>query len=289
MTDRSGVCSPLRFLNSIQMIKQLSIFLFCTALLFIAGISSCKKLDHNTGFETFSEVFFDKTTSVTENHLAAKYNGFPIDWDVSGKIKVPAGEREFEFYDTRSGKVLGKKSVNIVAGKPENYLIFQPSEDSPLAFLDPNEQAGEAAAPEGFMKIKIANYAKDLLPFDKIDIVVLGVTDNFEFIEVATIASVGSNLENESYHLIPTDNRFSGGYTFWFKEHGSQSPVKDFGGTNNYANQGYFFSPESTVPYPNKKIFTIYFTAMEAPYEYEGFLKKDDKFYDINPNVLFSN
>src|SRR5690606_19298050 len=149
-------------------------------LLLTLNFTACKKLDHDEGFTSIGEVYIDASGApALYDGLKVNYNGVPVDIQpYSGttyRVRVPEGESTFQFYNGEtSGDILAEKTVNIVPGSPETLLLFQPTETSDVAILDPNEQDNEEAAPEGFLKIKIANYANTALPLDKYDIVVEG-------------------------------------------------------------------------------------------------------------------
>lgn len=250
-------------------------------LVIIIGFSSCKKLDYNNGFSTFADIFF-LNNSINKN-LAAKYNGSPITWDQgSGKIHTLEGEGTFEFYDKNSKVSFGTKKVNVTASAPQKIMLFQPIEDAPIAFLDPNAQEEEAPPKQGFMKIKLANYAANLLPFDKIDVVVYALVGR-TFVKVGVIENVGKNLDSEEYHQVSIGEITPGRvptYQFSFMNHATQEEVKNNAGTR-------YMSPSFNAA-DTKGIYTIYLTPFDAP-EIDFFLKYNGKYYSVFPNILFPN
>lgn len=249
-------------------------------LLIIIGFSSCKKLDYDNGFASFADIFF-VNNSVNKN-LAVKYNGNPIPWDLgSGRIHTLQGEGSFEFYDKSSNVTLGTKKVNVSAKGLNKFLIFQPSEEAPFSFLDPNGQANEAAPEKGYMKIKIANYAPKLIPFEKIDVVIYGLVD-MAYVKIGVIENVGKNLDKEQYHLVSkgavtAEDPF---YQFSFIDHVTKAEVKNFGG-------GRYASLNLTAD-AVKGIYTIYLTSQTAS-KGNSRIKYEEGYYHIGPRVLFSN
>lgn len=256
----------------------------------IITFTSCEKIDVDQGFTAFGEVFFvpDQTASYQTGHLKVMYNGNPVELQGgTGRIRVPEGEGKFEFYDESKGEVLGEKTVNIIPGSPETFNLFQPTETDPIAFLDPNGQDNEEAAPEGFMRVKIANYAGDLLPND-LDIVVLGLNMNFETVELATLESVSNNIGEEQYRQIPTGGSDILAYTFKFRDRKTQGFVKMHGG-EDYWSQSFFLYPDMISPYPEKRVYTIYLRSIEQWGEHPLFIKSGDKYYEISPEILYAN
>ncbi|HMI03484.1 MAG TPA: hypothetical protein VK541_13425 [Pedobacter sp.] len=255
-------------------------------LLAVVGLSSCKKLDYDKSFTKFVDVYFKNNAALAGN-LGVKYAGKTIDWESDGKIKVVEGEGTFEFYDKRSGSVLGNKTITVTASQVEEFIVFQPNENDPVAILDPDAQAKEPVPGQDFMKIKVANYSTDLLPYEKTDVVVIGITSAFEFVTLATIESVGQNLDQETYHLIPTGGSDVIAWTFSFVEHGTNTKLKNAAG-EDYINVNSFLYPDEIQPRPEKNIYTIYFNPVVRS-EDPIFLKLNDIYYDIQPTVLFAD
>lgn len=255
------------------------------SLLVLFSFNSCKKQDYDTGFTTFAEVFFIPQNVASA--LVVKVGNTPIDWqDGTGKIRVPEGENTFVFYNKANGKKIGEKTVNIIAGSPETYKLFQPTESDPIAFLSPNGQEGEEAAPDGFMKLKIANYAGSLVP-KELDVVVLGLNENLETVELATLESVTNNIGEEQYRKVPTGGSNILAYTFKFRDRATQKFVKN-DAKEDYWNQNNFLYPGSMSPVPEKRIYTVYLKIYEAS-EYPAYIKAGDKYYEINPEILYAD
>src|SRR5690606_24897246 len=184
-----------------------------------------------------------------------------------------------------------KKTVNIVPGSPESLLLFQPTETSDVAILDPNEQDNEEAAPEGFLKIKIANYANTALPLDKYDIVVEGDDGLNGWQELDVIKGVGTNLEGETYHLVAKGAQMYS-YRFTYRIPSTGEFVLNGRGTV-YTSGGVWEYPN---PKPQKDVFT-FFLSESKDRELEGATNAqkgrgtvvDGWIYSITPNILFAD
>lgn len=258
----------------------------------ICGFSSCKKIEVDQGITKFGEVYFDltKAASYRSGNLQVRYNGNIIEMAqiIEGRIRVPEGEAKFEFLDKKSNSVLAEKTIVINSEKPEKYNLFQPSEEDGIAIFNTSEQENELAAPEGFIKIKIANYARKALPHDLIDIVVEANTGSFNIID--TLISIGTKLDEAKFILLKkVPDAFS--YRFSYRVHKSQEPVLNARGTL-YTSGGAW-----TYPDPSKNILTMYLVeSHEADLENASNAAKgrgvivDGKYiYRISPIILFAD
>lgn len=269
------------------------------SFLLVVGFCSCEKGDYVKSYAEFVNVYFDGTKVALANNgegifIAAKYNGYPIAWDVhSKKIKVVEGEGKFEFYDTRDGRVVAEKTVDVKPGTQETYMLFQPTEQSAVSFVDPHAQDNEAAAPAGHIKLKVGNYAQEIIPFEKIDIKVsiqYFDADWNEFIEeVGTIKGIGNSVDDAAYHILPDgvpDGVTEYGYTFEISDNATGQPLLNHGGTN-YSMAA--FMPPYMDPVPVKQVYTLFLVARKAWGEAPPFIKLGDDFYEVAANVLFAN
>ncbi len=278
--------------------KNQSIIIVLVSL--VTGLFSCGKEQSGEPFATFVDVYFDAdNTALRDNtgvFIAAKYNGHPIDWNVAlKKMRVLAGEGKFEFYDTRNGKTVAEKLINVQPGKAETYMLFQPTIDAPVVFVDPEQNNTESPAPDGHIKVKIANYAKDLTPFENLNIKVsISYFDaDFNTIveEIATIPNVKNTIDVAGYQLMPDGlpdpmPEYGYNYVFEFVDSNTGQPLLNHGG-EKYSNMA--FSPDGINPLPVKKVFTLYLVSNKAWGEAPAFIKKGDDFYEIATRVLFSN
>jgi len=278
------------------MIKMIRFFSYIIISVLFTTVFSCQKLDHEDGITPFGEVYFDINAPALYEYLKVKYNKSDIELEVgTGRVQVPEGEGVFQFYDSRSGEILAEKEVNIIPGSPETFLLFQPTETAPIAILDPNEQANEEAAPEGFMKIKIANYASTALPLAKYDLIV-EVNDGWNgYQQLDVIESVGTDLAVESYHLVAKGTHEPGflyTYRFTFSIPGTEEIVLNGRGTV-YTNGGSWSYP---TPKPEKDVFTM-FLSENKDRELEGAtnaqkgrgIPVDGFLYSTSVNSLFED
>ncbi|MBO9153528.1 hypothetical protein ACFOTA_15005 [Chitinophaga sp. GCM10012297] len=271
------------------------------AALMATGWYGCGKGEPAAPFTEFVEVYFDAEKTALRNNgegvfIAARYNGQPIEWNVlSKKIKVVTGEGKFEFYDTRNGNVVAEKVVDVKPGARQEYTMFQPTLDAPVSFIDPDAQGSESPAPAGQIKLKVANYAKDLIPFTKLDIrVSISYFDadwNEVITEVGMIRDVQDAVDKAAYHLLPNGvpapaPEFGYNYVFEFLDGDTGEPLRNYGGTG-YSNLA--FSPQGIDPLPVRNVFTLYMVSNKTWGEAPPFIKKGDDFYEIATTVLFAN
>ena len=270
-------------------------------VLLLISTYSCQKGEYVNSFSEFVEVYFDADKTALRNNgagvfIAAKYNGKPIEWDINRKkIKVVPGKAKFEFYDTRNGKTVAEKDIDVQSDSKNAYTLFQPTMEAPVAFIDPDGQAAESPAPPGHIKVKVANYAQDLIPFEKLDIrVSISYYDadwNEVIKEVGIIKDIKSSVDQATYHILPDGlpsplPDLPSNYLFEFIDSNTGEVLLNHGGTN-YSNMA--FSPGSTDPLPVKNIFTLYMVSRETWGEAPPFIKKGDTFYEIATNILFAN
>jgi len=265
------------------------------------GLYSCQKAEYVNSFSEFVDVYFDADkTALRDNgagvFIAAKYNGKPIKWDINTKkIKVTPGEGKFEFYDTRDGKIVAEKVIDVKVDSKNTYTLFQPTMESPVAFIDPNEQNTESPAPSGHIKLKVANYAQDLIPFENLDLrVSISYFDadfNTVIEEIGTIKAVKNTIDKATYQILPDGlpnplPEYGYNYIFEFINGDTGEPLLNYGETN-YSNTA--LSPEGINPLPVKNIFTLYMISKTTWGEAPPFIKKGNTFYEIATNVLFAN
>lgn len=271
------------------------------AVLLLVGLYSCQKAEYVTPFATFVDVYFDADkTALRDNgagvFIAAKYNGYPIEWNIlSKKIKVVAGEGKFEFYDTRNGNVVAEKVIDVKADSKETYTMFQPTMEAPVVFIDPAAQESESPAPAGHIKLKVANYAKDLIPFEhtdlKVSISYYDVDWNEVITEIGIIKDVKNTIDQAEYYILPDGvpsplPEIGYNYVFEFVDSDTGQPLLNYGGTN-YSNVA--FNPAGIDPLPVNNVFTLYMVSRKTWGEAPPFLKKGDAFYEIATSVLFAN
>lgn len=268
-------------------------------LLLTVMLGSCQKAEQVETFRDFVNVSFDASKVALANNgqgifIAAKYNGYPVEWDLSlKKIKVVEGEGKFEFYDIRNGKTVLEKTIDVKAGSEETYTLFQPTLESPVAFIDPKMQDQEEAAPAGHIKLKIANYAQYLIPFTRVDVkMYISYFDedwNEVREEVGMIRDIANDVNGGEYQVLPDgvpEGLVDYSYLFEFINHETGQPLLNYGGTT-YSSAA--FAPPYLDPPPVRKVFSLYLAPYKAWGETPFFLKKDEEFWEVACNVLFAN
>lgn len=269
------------------------------SLLLLVIFSSCQKGELVETYKNFVNVSFDASqTALAKNGgglaISAKYNGYPIPYDINlKKIKVVEGEGKFEFLDASTGELLIEKTVDVKLDGDNQFYMFQPSLGSPVTFYDPTAQDNEAAAPEGHIKLKLANYAQDIIPFNKLDvkffITYYDADWNQVVKELAFIRDISNSVNEGEYHIIPdglSEEIMDYVYSFEFYNGETGEPLLNHGGTTYF---GDGFMPAYLTPLPEKKVFTVYLTSFKAWGETPVFIKKGEDFYTISGNVLFAN
>lgn len=256
----------------------------------IPWLAACQKKDYDNSYTIFGHAYFKNQTTVTGNDFGVKYEGAPVSWNVgSGEVELPEGEGLFTFYNTRTGEVLAEKRVAVSKANPPHYILFQPIPELPVAFLDPNAQANEEAAPANYMKIRIANMSQVAIPDKAIDVVVQStVVSVTKFGPVDTIKAVGRDLGEAGYVLVKRGVRAGAvqtRYRFSFLDAATKQPLLAAGGAA-FTNNTDFAT--SSFPGAVKGVFTIYLTDVVKTTN-NVYLKRENTYYDIQPNVLYND
>jgi len=256
----------------------------------IPGLFACQKKDYDNSYTVFGHAYFKNQTTVTGNDFGVKYEGSTVDYNTgSGGVELPEGEGTFTFYNKKTGVVIAERKATVSKANPPHYILFQPLPDLPVSFLDPNAQANEQAAPPGYMKLRIANMSQVAIPDKKIDIVVQStVVSAVKFAPVDTIKAVGRDLGEAGYVLVKRGVRAGAiqtRYRFSFLDAATKQPLPAASGAA-FTNNTDFAT--SSFPGAVKGIFTIYLTDVVKTTN-TVFLKRDNAYYDIQPNVLFND
>jgi len=189
-----------------------TITLCLLALLFC--FAGCKKNEAVEDLAFVKVEFTRKTDYVTY----MKYDGIKNDLSLRSYIAVPIGDRRFEVHNNTTGEKLIDTVLNIT--RAVTYYIYQaPGATSPVLQtevppvppviipVDPNNPLeNEPAAPEGFMKIKVANMAISAFPYPAMDIVFNSFANNpetgkEELTPLFTIKDVGHDF-NSQFQII---------------------------------------------------------------------------------------
>jgi len=258
-------------------------------LAIIPWLAACQKKDYDNSYTIFGHAYFKNQTTVESKDFGVKYEGSPVDWNVgSGGVELPEGEGTFTFYNKTTGEVIAEKPFTVSKANPPHYILFQPIAGLPVSFLDPDAQANEEAAPAGYMKIKIANLCQVAVPDKTIDIVFQSTTVSVtKFGPVDTIKAVGRDLGTAAYVLVRRGVRagaIQNRYQFSFLDAATHQPLLASGGA--VVSSGGEFN---TTTYPGTKgVYTIYLTDL-AKTANAVYFKRDNNYFDIQPNVLFND
>lgn len=276
---------------NIRITKRLTVL-----LLLALGCASCEKGNYTEPYTAFGEVYFAPGQAATylAGHLKVRYNGDPMELQGgTGRIRVPEGEGEFEFYDESTGEVLLTKTVDIIAGSPERYTLFQPTPDAPLTFLDENAQENEEAAPDGFFKVRIVDYTGNLFFDDKVEIILWRnefdwITFTEKWVEIGPWGvTIGKDLDEEAYHLLEIDDA---GYGFSFRKTDGEKLLtvagEEFIATEFYKR---LVSESESLQEPKKNVFTAYIMAAEINNQNDNFIPVGNKLYAIRPVIFLQN
>lgn len=238
--------------------------------LLISFISCSEKSDLLEESKSYGKVYF-VNNSILDSYIGIKYMGEPY------KNIAFVGPGTFTFYNKRSGEVLLEKELEVKANDTEPWYIFQP--DSTIALqLIRNPLATEQEPPVGYFKLKIAYFCKNALPYQKLDVIINSYNEeDWTTKPLDTLSSVGSSLETAEFFVIKkTDLNL---YTFSFIDHDTQNPILDKAGN-------LYVSGLSIAPQADQNISICYLAEQEI-YPFDGFIFKNNKYYDIIPNLLF--
>lgn len=149
------------------------VMLFCLA--------ACKKTEE-TARVRFAQTEFAPATKYRQATYIIFHNK-----KYFGGVTITSeyGDKNFELYKSNGEKITDFKLT--IAGS-QKYYIYQPDSTTLpvlLTELPPppppppapdNPLDGSTAAPQGFVQLRVRNIAKEALPFEKLDLVLRGVT-----------------------------------------------------------------------------------------------------------------
>lgn len=220
--------------------------------------------------------------------VGVKYQGLPVDW-LGNEVKVLSGPATFSFYNRNTGETILEKELDIQATDNEPWYLFQP--DSTIApQLIRNTQLSEPAAPEGYIKLKLANFASQALtdaagvPFPIVDVIVHStVISSFAYVPIDTLIGIGRNLDTASYRLVKRPVRAGAlqiNFRYSFIDHTTKQPVLAVNGS-------LYVNGAATLSITPKNTFTYYFTNVERTAN-TGVITRNNKYYNIGNVLLFN-
>lgn len=243
-------------------------------------IAGCKKQEEK------KDVRFTKLQFVSKSDIqfGIKYDG-KMYTELAFPIVVTYGDNKFELYKKSTGEKFLDTTIN-VTGRETYYILQSDTSKKPKLIKDPI--VNEPAALPGYMKIKIANEAQLILPYQKIDVVIYSVTD-YESIPIDTLKGISSDYSKD-YFLVKRDILKSGNqerpqieYEFGFINSVTGRRIMASGGDPFVS--GYY---QLTVKPFN--VFMLRFQEeinLYPDFNY-AFMEKNGKYYSIRTEELFS-
>lgn len=177
------------------MIKKIQQYIFAGGM--FLGIASCTKEKAVDDFIVFARLKISNAT--TYNSLHAEVDSVSMQIHSNSYYKLKPGKNHIAI----SGKggspqdtavAIFDTVMHVEANKQYEFVLFQPSpENRPTVVV--NDQQNEADPAEGFVKIRIANYALKCFP-DAMDLELVMFDHNFETIPTDTIELVGTDFQH---------------------------------------------------------------------------------------------
>lgn len=276
--------------------KNITLYL----LLVVFCFAGCKKTEVTPKFKFLKVTFIGKGIIPRIKYENQIYIGDP-------EVPVKAGDKKFEIYDHATGAKVLDTVLNITG--PITYYVYlapgtttpvvqtevppvPPPVEPPAPPVDPNNPlANEPAAPEGFMKIKVANLAQSAFPYPAIDVVFNSLANNpntglEELTPAFTIKGVGQDF-NSQFQLIQRpviDGVPITSFKITFIDPASGELIKSIDG--NTVKNG----SRATVLKVNEfNNFMINVKESLADPEQANSIKVGDNYFVILPSIAFQN
>lgn len=160
------------------------------------GATSCRKAEKEQGVQ-FAAVTFMDLAGVGSN-LELHYQGWKVDNWASGTVAVFPGEAAFSLIDKTTRVTVLDTVLKVDLSRPKTYYLFQPDSTTPMQLMQ-NTQAEELPVRDGYIKVRLGNYAKIALPGSNIKVVFNQLDWNtYEYVPLDTLANVITGIP-ESY------------------------------------------------------------------------------------------
>jgi hypothetical protein len=186
---------------------------------------SCKKEPVAEAVK-FSFLNVDNKTTYNTNDLLMTYESRALNENNTGfkNIKVPAGIGKLAIEDS-TGKSLLDTSLNFIAGKTINWVLFQPSGEVKPVILEDNGSL-EPQPDAEHIKVKFAHFVPKAFP-RPIDIIFYWFDPNtFELIEGGRVDNVNQNF-HISFNEVLFKESTSSSIVIMPVDHESQQPLLD--------------------------------------------------------------
>ncbi|WP_442591279.1 hypothetical protein ACSBL2_08600 [Pedobacter sp. AW31-3R] len=260
------------------------LFNFMAVLLLL---TACKKTE-DTGRVKFARITFANATEYGSNPLVMfggkKYatDGLPIVTDL--------GDKRFQVFKASGEEVLD--TVLNITGSQLYHVYQLDSTIAPVLVTEipepPGEPGnplnGEAGAPEGFMKIKIA-YKPQFIFLEGIDIVLHSPDKKGNIVPIATFTHVNAAY-NEDFYVVKRPEIFDGSLSVVYRITYQNSITKEQ--IINKSGNVYTSDIAETLPLGKKNLFMIDVTdGKPSSRWYPGAIFIDEVHYSLIPKVLW--
>lgn len=252
-------------------IFYLPLLLFC--------LVACKKEEVKQR-EKFAKINF-----VSKNLLS-----FSLTYDgkaSANDLKIPLGEAKFEVYDRETKAKLIDTVLNIT--RTETYYIVQPDLTKP-PYLIINPLIDVPAAPEGYMKLSLANNTTSgLLPYESVDVVLLSNVSmlGLNYLPLDTLHGVGTGASE--FFLVKKEivgTTVQNAYKFGFINPITGARLLSFAGNEYY---GVTFGADAPDNVYLIKLSTSTVSATSGPASLRNrALFLNAKYYNVNTTVDWS-
>lgn len=162
-------------------------------LLLLFCFAGCKKTAQDSQLR-FTKVSFKLTGTLGSTMILYEGKKYRSGTDIG----LSYGDNQVQILNGETGSVMLDTVLNIIG--PDTFEIRKSGNSSDKVMLVRSPLSGEAAAPYGFMKLKIANHAANALPYPKIDIVVRSFYPvNGVYTAIDTIKGIGTDYNKQLF------------------------------------------------------------------------------------------
>ncbi|GAA4317823.1 hypothetical protein GCM10023149_15560 [Mucilaginibacter gynuensis] len=156
-------------------------------------MASCKKEEFEQA-QRFGTVLINNQSGLNQLQLAYN-NELYINPGSSNSVKIPAGKGLFSFIDPSTKNSLLDTSLTIEENSTQELVLFRQNDETPLILLQ-NTQANEPVPEDGYIKLNLANLAKNALP-NPIKIIAYQIDENIgDVVPIDTLDNVQSTFGN---------------------------------------------------------------------------------------------
>lgn len=262
---------------------------YLLALLFC--LTSCKKEEIKQRTQFVKVQFANKTFS----SISVKHEGVSNNFSQIPYISSALGENKYEIYNLLTNEKLIDTVLNITG--PKVYYVYQPfdivapvliSELPAKPPVDPrNPLKNEAAAPEGYVKMKISFQTRFILPNQTVDIVVNSFTAESPtvVVPITTLHGVNTDYNTTMFQVkrpVLADGTLSQSFTFSLIDPSTGELIKNTPG-NTYS------GGNISLPLGDKNLFMFFFNDVQNANRFSAVsVPIDGLYYTIRSNIVWS-